>query len=219
MPRPQTLLEALGPVRAQLCLQVAANKSLGPASGRAGGESVRGVTLAAPAWSSLGHPEQLLCSPGSWNRGQQQAGAAGVAVGATKTPRAATSAPPCAGSAGTRGQHAATRPATLRGWVLGRFPLCPCGRRTTQPLPTSPTVAGKDQDRSSAAARVTWAMVMLLAAATSQEPGPFGPASTWQSPGEPWGEGRGGVQEPETGSPSSRNSRGDSPSWKRASRG
>lgn len=218
MPRPQTLLEAAGPARAQLCLQVAAKKSLGPASGSRG-ESVRGVMPAAPAWSSVGRPEQLLCSPGSWNREQQQAGPAGVVVGATRTPRAATSAPPCAGSVGTRGQHTSTRPKTLCGWVLGSFLLSPCGQRATQPLPTSPRGPGKDRDRSSAAPRVTWAMVMLLAAATSQELGPFGPTSTWQSPGEPWGEGRGGVQEPEAGSLSSRNSRGDSPSWKRAPRG
>lgn len=55
---------------------------------------------------------------------------------------------------------------------------------------------------------------MLLAAAISQDTGPFGPTSTSQSAGEPLREGREGVQEPEAGSLSSKNCRGDSPIWK-----
>lgn len=55
---------------------------------------------------------------------------------------------------------------------------------------------------------------ILLAAAISQDIGPFGPTSTSQSAGEPLREGREGEQEPEAGSLSSKNCRGDSPIWK-----
>lgn len=59
---------------------------------------------------------------------------------------------------------------------------------------------------------------ILLAAAISQDIGPLGPTSTSQSAGEPLREGREGVQEPEAGSLSSKNCRGDSPIWKNTRR-
>lgn len=102
----------------------------------------RGAALAIPSSSSA-------------LRGQQQPGPGGATEAgcsrATKTPRAAASAPPCAGSAGTRrGQEGSTRPPTpphSAGGFGGIFLLGPRGQGAAQPLPTSPAVPGKGQEK------------------------------------------------------------------------
>lgn len=79
-------------------------------------------------------------------------------------------------------------------------------------MPAPGAALGCEQHRHEGLARgVTCVISILLAADISQETGPFGPTSTGQSPGEPLGEGREVVWEPEAGSLSSKNSGGNSP--------